>query len=132
MPFCNFNNVENRVKRFLCSQRAKERSPFSCLSKRKGERERHKRGKISISSQRLAAKTVCAQASLPDTQNVAGDDPLFSCLSKRKGEEKRTTQEGEDFDFFPLLTPLIETMKEGDTPSFKTPLHCAEREAFFL
>jgi hypothetical protein len=27
---------------------------------------------------------------------------------------------GEDFDFFPLLTPLIETMKEGLIPSFNT------------
>ena len=53
-------------------------------------------------------------------------------MSKRKGEEKRRTQEGEDFDFFPLLTPLIETMKEGDTPSFKSPLRCAEKEAFSL
>ena len=61
-----------------------------------------------------------------------GNAPLFSCLSKRKGEEKRRTQEGEDFDFFPLLTPLIETMKEGDTPSFKSPLRCTEKEAFFL
>ena len=42
------------------------------------------------------------------------------------------TQEGEDFDFFPLLTPLIETMKEGDTPSFKSPLRCAKREVFSL
>ena len=42
------------------------------------------------------------------------------------------TQEGEDFDFFPLLTPLIETMKEGDTPSFKTPLRCAGLKAFCL
>ena len=42
------------------------------------------------------------------------------------------TQEGEDFDFFPLLTPLIETMKEGDTPSFKSPLRCADLEAFSL
>ena len=90
------------------------------------------RGKISISSQRLAAKAVCAQVSCPDTQTGTGDAPLFSCLSKRKGEEKRTTQEGEDFDFFPLLTPLIETMKEGDTPSFKSPLRCTEKEAFFL
>ena len=90
------------------------------------------RGKISISSQRLAAKAVCAQVSCPDTQTGTGDAPLFSCLSKRKGEEKRKTQEGEDFDFFPLLTPLIETMKEGDTPSFKSPLRCADREAFSL
>ena len=90
------------------------------------------RGKISISSQRLAAKAVCAQVSCPDTQTGTGDAPLFSCLSKRKGEEKRTTQEGEDFDFFPLLTPLIETMKEGHIPSFKTPLRCADLEAFIL
>jgi hypothetical protein len=53
-------------------------------------------------------------------------------LSKRKGEEKRRTQEGEDFDFFPLLTPLIETMKEGLIPSFKSPLRCAGLKAFCL
>ena len=39
---------------------------------------------------------------------------------------------GEDFDFFPLLTPLIETMKEWDAPSFKSPLRCAKREVFSL
>ena len=42
------------------------------------------------------------------------------------------TQEGEDSDFFPLLTPLIETMKEGHIPSFKSPLRCAKREVFSL
>ena len=49
----------------------------------------------------------------------------FLLLVQEKGG-KRTTQEGEDFDFFPLLTPLIETMKEGDTPSFDSPRHCAD------
>ena len=31
------------------------------------------------------------------------------------------TQEGEDFDFFPFLTPLIETMKEEIPPLSKLP-----------
>ena len=52
----------------------------------------------------------------------------FLLLVQEKGG-KRMTQEGEDFDFFPLLTPLIETMKEGDTPSFKSPLRCTDLEA---
>ena len=72
---------------------------------------------------------------------AAGSVSIFSLLVQRTGETipflllvqekggKRTTQEGEDFDFFPLLTPLIETMKEGDTPSFKSPLCCADLNA---
>ena len=60
-----------------------------------------------------------------------GETIPFLLLVQEKGG-KRTTQEGEDFDFFPLLTPLIETMKEGDTPSFKTPLRCTDLETFRL
>ena len=115
----------------LLVQRTGETLPFLLLVQEKGgKRTTQGRGRFRFLPNALLRKLFALRCPVLIRKPARETIPFLLLVQEKGG--KRTTQEGEDFDFFPLLTPLIETMKEGDTPSFKSPLRCAKREAFFL
>ena len=117
----------------LCScKRRWKRSPFLLLvQEKRGRKENDTRGgRFRFLPNSLLRKLFALRCPVLIRKPARETIPFLLLVQEKGG--KRTTQEGEDFDFFPLLTLLIETMKEGLIPSFKSPLRCAKREVFSL